>query len=193
MNGLDNNIYSIGRGPSAITASAQGFGTSIVVRGMVIDTSAGTKQAQQAADFPNGVPVASDVSMKDWMGYVYQQKPLPSNFTGVEVTVDVIDSNGNFRNIGTTTTDQTGMYSLTWKPDITGSYKVIATFHGTNGYWPSSTETTFTVEEPHPTVAPTAAPPASMTDTYVLSTGIAIIVILIIIGAAILLTLRRRP
>ena len=193
MNGLDNNIYSIGRGPSAITASAQGFGTSIVVRGMVIDTSAGTKQAQQAADFPNGVPVASDASMKDWMGYVYQQKPLPSNFSGVDVTIDVIDSNGNYRTIGTTKTDNTGLYSLTWTPDITGDFKVIATFHGTNGYWPSSTETTFAVEQPHPTVAPTAAPPASMTDTYVLGTGIAIIVILVIIGALILLTLRKRP
>lgn len=127
------------------------------------------------------------------MGYVYQQKPLPSNFTGVEVTVDVIDSNGNYRNIGTTKTDNSGLYSLTWTPDITGDFKVITTFHGTNGYWPSSTETTFTVEQPHPTTAPTTAPPASMTDTYVLGTGIAIIVILVIIGALILLTLRRRP
>ncbi len=68
MNGLDNNIYSIGRGPSAITASAQGFGTAIVIRGTVTDTSAGTKQSQQVANFPSGVPVASDASMKDWMG-----------------------------------------------------------------------------------------------------------------------------
>ena len=54
------------------------------------DISAGTTQDQQAADFPNGVPVASDASMKDWMGYVYQQKPLPTNFTGVPVTIDVL-------------------------------------------------------------------------------------------------------
>jgi hypothetical protein len=193
MNGLDNNIYSIGRGSSGITANVEGFGTSVVIRGTVIDTSAGTKQSQQVADFPNGVPVASDASMKDWMGYIYQQKPLPSNFTGVEVTVDVIDSNGNYRNIGTTKTDNTGLYSLTWTPDIPGNFKVVATFHGTNGYWPSTTETTFAVEQPHPTLAPTTAPAASMTDIYVLGTGIAIIVILVIIGTAILLTLRKHP
>jgi hypothetical protein len=193
MNGLDNNIYSVGRGPSAITAAAQDFGTSIVVRGTVTDVSAGTKQSQQAADFPNGVPVASDASMKDWMGYVYQQKPLPTNFTGVPVTIEVIDSNGNQRTIGTATTDNTGLYSLTWTPDIPGDFKVIASFDGTNGYWPSSTETTFSVEQPHATIAPTASPTASMTDTYVLGTGIAIIIILVIIGTAILLTLRRRP
>jgi PQQ enzyme repeat len=192
MNGLDNNIYSIGRGPSAITATAQSFGTSVVIRGTVTDTSAGTKQSQQVADFPNGVPVASDASMKDWMGYVYQQKPLPTNFTGVPVTIEVIDSNGNQRTIGSATTDNTGLYSLTWTPDIPGDFKVIATFEGTNGYWPASTETTFTAEQPHPTAVPTAAPVASMTDTYVLSTGIAIIIILVIIGAAILLTLRKR-
>jgi hypothetical protein len=131
--------------------------------------------------------------MKDWMGYVYQQKPLPSTFTGVDVTVDVIDSNGNQRNIGTVKTDNTGLYSLTWTPDIPGDFKVIATFHGTNGYWPSWTETSFAVEQPHPTVAPTSAPPASMTDTYVLATGIVMIVLIVIIGAAILMTLRKRP
>ena len=192
INGLDNNIYSIGRGPSAITASAQGFGTSIVIRGTVTDISAGTKQSQQAADFPNGVPVASDASMKDWMGYVYQQKPLPSNFTGVQVTIEVVDSNGNQRPIGTATTDSSGAYSLTWTPDIPGDFSVIASFDGTNSYWPSATETSFAVEQPHPTIAPTTAPPASMTDSYVLGTGIAIIVILVIIGTAILLTLRKR-
>ena len=128
------------------------------------DKSAGTTQTQQAGDFPNGVPVASDASMKDWMGYVYQQQPLPTNFTGVEVTMDVLDSNGNYRNIGTTTTDATGMYSLTWTPNIEGNYTVIATFHGTNGYWPSYSETTFNVMSSNPTTAPTAAPLQSVAD-----------------------------
>ena len=60
MNGLDNNIYSIGRGPSATTVQAPEaditLGTALVIRGTVTDISAGTKQNQQAADFPNGVP-----------------------------------------------------------------------------------------------------------------------------------------
>ena len=196
MNGLDNNIYSIGRGPSTLTVSAsrvQTIGENVVIDGTVSDISSGTKQSQQAADFPNGVPVSSDASMKDWMGYVYQQKPLPNNFTGVPVTISVIDSNGNQRTIGTATTDSSGYYSLTWSPDIAGNYKVITTFAGTNGYWPSSSETSFNVMEAHPTVAPTAAPPASNTDTYVMGSAIAIIVVVIIVGAVIVLMQRKKP
>jgi len=68
-----------------------------------MDTSAGIQQATVKADFPTGVPVASDASMKDWMGYVYQQMPLPTNFTGVQVALNVLDSNGNYRTIGTAT------------------------------------------------------------------------------------------
>ncbi len=116
FNGYDNQIYVVGRGPTSLTVTAPNnaadLGTPVVIRGTVMDVSSGTTQTQQAGQFPNGVPVASDASMKDWMGYVYQQKPLPTNFTGVSVTVDVIDSNGNYRNIGTATTDATGMYSL---------------------------------------------------------------------------------
>jgi hypothetical protein len=193
FNGLDDNLYSVGRGPSAMSVNAESFGTSIVIRGTVTDTSAGTTQTQQAADFPNGVPVASDASMKDWMGYVYQQKPCPTNFTGVPVTIDVLDSNGNYRNIGTATTDATGMFSLTWTPDIPGNFTVVATFAGTNGYWPSYSETAFAVSSPAATPTPTATPQASMTDTYVLASAVAIIIVIIIIGAVLMLTLRRRP
>ena len=100
MNGLDNNIYSVGRGPSSLTVQAPQTqitaGNKVVIQGTVMDISAGTTQTQQAADFPQGVPVSSDASMKDWMGYVYQQKPLPTNFTGVPVSIDAVDPNGNF-------------------------------------------------------------------------------------------------
>ena len=87
MNGYDQQIYSIGRGPSQLTVTAPDLaaasGQPVVIRGTVTDIAAGTQQSQQAADFPNGVPVASDASMTQWMGYVYQQMPLPTNFTGV--------------------------------------------------------------------------------------------------------------
>ncbi len=198
MNGYDQQVYSIGRGPSAITVTAPdsgvSFGTPVVIKGTVMDVSSGTKQATRAADFPNDVPVASDASMKDWMGYVYQQKPLPTNFTGVQVTVDVLDSNGNYRNIGTATTDATGMYSLAWTPNISGNYTVIATFHGTNGYWPSYSENTFAVTNaPSSTNAPTPTP-VSTADQYFLPVSIAIIIVIVIVGAVLaLLMLRKRP
>ena len=199
FNGYDGQIYSVGRGPSATTVSAPDIasplGTPVVIKGTVMDISAGTKQAQQAANFPNGVPVSSDVGMKDWMGFVYQQKPHPTNFTGVSVTIDVLDSNGNYRNIGTATTTETGTYSFTWKPDIPGDFQVISTFNGNNAYWGSYAQTSFNVMQESPTTAPTSAPPSNLATTSDLMIGIAAAVIAIIIAIAIvgLLILRKHP
>jgi hypothetical protein len=194
FNGYDNQLYCVGRGPSATTSSVSSFGGNVVIQGTVMDTSAGATQQQQAADFPHGVPVASDASMTDWMGYVYQQKPLPTSFTGVPVTIDVLDSNGNYRNIGTATTDATGMYSLTWTPDIPGDFTVVATFHGTNGYWGSYSETTFNVMEPHPTTAPAATAVPSMADLYFVPAIVGLFVLIIIVAIVIILMIsRKRP
>jgi hypothetical protein len=199
MNGLDNNIYSIGRGPSATTVQAPmtaiTAGDSVVIQGTVMDISAGTKQNQQAADFPNGVPAVSDASMKDWMGYVYQQKPYPTNAAGVEVTLDAVDPNGNFVHIGTVTSDTSGLFHYAWKtPDVPGEYTVIATFSGTNGYWASYAETAMYVQEAPP-VTPTATPISNLattTDlmTYIAAAAIAIIIAIAIVG---LLILRKHP
>jgi hypothetical protein len=194
FNGYDNQIYTVGRGPSAMSVAAQSFGTSIVIRGTVTDTSAGTTQNQQAADFPNGVPVASDASMSAWMSYVYQQQPEPTNFTGVPVTISVLDSNNNYRTIGTATTDASGMYTLTWTPDISGNFTVYANFAGTNGYWPSNAETSFAVAQaPAATATPTPTP-TSVADMYFVP-AIAGLFVVIIVGLAVLalLMLRKRP
>ena len=198
MNGLDNNIYSIGRGPSATTVTAgpkaSVFGNSVVIEGTVTDTAAGTKQTEQARRFPNGVACVSDENMGEWMGYVYQQKPFPSNCTGVPVRIDVLDSNGNYRNIGTATSDANGFYSFDWMPDIPGKYTVIAAFEGTNGYWPSYAETSFKVDPAAATPPPTEAPPQSAADMYLLPGIIGIIVTIIVVGVILaLLMLRKRP
>ena len=91
-----------------------------------------------------------------------QDKPAPTDFTGVEVTISVIDANSNYRIIGTTTTDINGFYSLQWTPDIPGKYTVIATFAGTDGYWPSKAVAAFAVDEvATPTPVPTQTPSAA--------------------------------
>jgi hypothetical protein len=195
FNGYDNQIYVVGRGPSATTVTAPdvsvSFGTPVVIKGSVMDISAGTKQNQQAARFPNGVACASDASMSDWMGYVYQQKPLPTNFAGVQVTIDVLDSNFNYRNIGSATTDASGKYSLTWTPDIAGNYTIIANFAGTNDYWPSYSENSFNVmEAPPATPTPTPAAPLPPYEMYTIGAAIAIIIAVAIVG---LILLRKRP
>jgi hypothetical protein len=197
FNGYDGQIYSVGRGPSATTVAVgpkvTTFGDNVVISGTVMDTSAGTQQSVQKADFPNGVPCASDASMTAWMGYVYQQQAEPTNFTGVQVEIAVLDSNGNHYPIGYVTTDQSGTYSLTWTPIIPGNYTVYAVFAGTKGYWPSSAETTFNVMKAAPTPSPAASPPSGLASTGTVELGIAIVVIvIIIIGAVIMLLLLRK-
>jgi hypothetical protein len=197
LNGYDNQIYCVGRGPSTTTVNAPdlaaAYGQSVIISGTVMDISTGTIQDEQSARFHDGVPVSSDVSMSDWMGYVYEQKPLPTNFTGVEVTVNVVDSNGNYRTIGTTTTDAKGFYTLQWKPDITGPYKVVTVFAGNKGYWGSSAEASFGVDEPVATATPqpTAAP--SMADLYFMPMSIAIIVLILVVGVVLMIGQRKRP
>jgi hypothetical protein len=197
FNGIDNQIYTLGRGPTALTVSAPDLsaasGQSVVISGKVTDVSSGSKQDALSARFANGVPCAADAVMGDWMGYLYQQKPLPPNFKGIDVTINVVDSNGNFRSIGTATTDATGAYNLVWQPDIAGKYTVVATFAGTNGYWPSTATAAFSVEQAHPTAAPTQAISFPPTEMYVVGMGVAIIVVIAIIGALILMAVRKRP
>jgi outer membrane protein assembly factor BamB len=197
FNGYDDQIYVVGQGPSATTVTAPNaglsFGQSAIIQGTVMDVSAGTKQTQQAADFPNGVPVASDASITSWMSYVYQQQPMPTNFTGVPVTINVVDANGNYRTIGTATTDATGTFSLTWTPDIPGSYTVTANFVGTNGYWQSSAETHFTVMQAAPTASPYPVVNLPPTEMYITAATAAIIIAIAIGFAITILVLRKRP
>jgi hypothetical protein len=199
FNAYDNQIYVVGRGPSQTTVTAPSVGvttaTPITISGTVMDISAGTKQTEQVADFPNGVPCASDASMSQWMSYVYQQQPCPSNFTGVPVTISVLDSNHNTRTIGTAMTDGSGSYSLTWTPDILGNFTVYANFAGTNAYYGSSAEAHFNAAAAGATPAPTAAPItgyATSSDlmTYMVGGVIAIIIAIAIVG---LLMLRKKP
>jgi len=197
LNQYDYQIYCYGKGPSAMTAAANPKvtveGSSAIIEGTVIDKAAGTTQHVQAARFPNGVPAVSDESMKGWMEYVYMQKPLPTDVTGVEVRIEVLDANGNYREIGTTTSDASGYYSLMWTPDIPGKYTVVATFAGSESYYGSYAETSFGVDlAPEATPEPTQAP-ASTADQYMLP-GIGIIVAAIAVVGAVLafLTIRKK-
>ena len=197
FNSYDAQIYSLGRGPSQTTVQAgpksSTFGEAVIIEGTVTDISAGTTQNEQAARFPNGVPVSSDASMKDWMGYVYQQQACPTNFTGVEVTINVVDANGNYRTIGTTTTDASGYYSYAWCPDITGKYTVTATFAGSNGYWPSYQKTAFTVLDAPATATPQATLAPSMADLYFIPAIAGLFVAIIVVGLLIALMVRKKP
>jgi outer membrane protein assembly factor BamB len=183
LNAYDNRIYAIGRGPSATTVGAEPKviveGSSVIIEGTVTDQSPGAKDT----------PAISDEDMDEWMKHLYMQFPRPTEAVGVPVTIDVIDENGNYRNIGTATSDSSGFFSYQWTPDIPGKYTVIATFAGSESYYASFAETVFGVDEaPQPTPAPTPTP-APMTDTYLTGSTIAI---LAGIAIAVFLILRKK-
>jgi outer membrane protein assembly factor BamB len=195
-NPYDGQIYSYGKGPSALTVEAPMAdivqGSGLIIRGTITDISAGATQNEQAARFPNGIPAVSDASQSAWMEYIYMQKPKPSDTTGVPVTIAVIDSNGNYRNIGTTTSDSSGAFSLQWTPDISGKYTVIAKFAGSESYWPSSSETSFAVDPAASTPSPYPVITLPPTEMYIAAAAAAIIVAVVLVGAILAMMLRKR-
>ena len=78
--------------------------TPITITGSVTDISAGAPQEAVAANFPNGLPCVSDASMPQFMEAVYEQQPMPTNITGVPVTISV-RLQRQLPNNGTTTTN----------------------------------------------------------------------------------------
>jgi outer membrane protein assembly factor BamB len=195
-NNYDHQVYAVGKGPSSTTVTSgpksSVLGSRVVVEGNVIDVSAGTKQVEQAARFPNGVPAVSDESQSMWMEYVYMQKPKPTNATGVEVIISVLDPNNNCYEVGRTASDSSGMFSLSFVPEVPGDYTVVATFEGSESYYGSFAETSLTVEDaPEATPEPTPMP-ASAADLYFLPVSIATIIAIVIVLVLLVLMFRKR-
>ena len=113
-NMYDGYMYVFGKGESATTVTAPGthitLGETVMIRGTVTDQSPG--QPDTAC--------VSDESMPEWMEYLHMQKPFPEHVTGVEVTIDVLDSNNNYRTIGTTISDPSGVFGLAFYLDLFG-------------------------------------------------------------------------
>jgi outer membrane protein assembly factor BamB len=195
----DNNIYCLGKGPSATTVSAPQnnpqLGSSVTITGTVTDqTNSGRINSAGSVDFLlKGTPAISDASMEAWMEHVFQQRPLPTNATGVPVVLTAIDPNGNYINIGNVTSDLTGAYGCNWKPQVSGTYQIIATFQGSNSYGSSFAQTYMSVSEASPTASPYPVTNLPPTETYITLSTIAIIIAIAVIGALILLSLRKRP
>ncbi|MEM1785484.1 MAG: PQQ-binding-like beta-propeller repeat protein [Candidatus Bathyarchaeia archaeon] len=162
LNTYDNCIYAFGKGPTATTVTVQDdsvkLGDTIVIKGMVIDISPGTKDYRIALRFPSGVPAIADEDMSRWMEYVYMQfPPRPTDVKGVWVKLDAINVyTGEYLDIGGTHTDSAGFYTVMWTPPKEGLWKIIASFPGSKGYWPSFAQTSIAVVAP-----PTQPTPAS--------------------------------
>jgi outer membrane protein assembly factor BamB len=184
-NRYDGNMYVFGIGKTQTTVTAPEIeivnGQKAIISGTILDLSPGQ---------PNTACVSAD-TMGPWMEYLHTQAAMPSNGTGVPISIDAVDPNNNYVHIATVTSDLSGTYSYTWTPEITGDYSITATFAGDVSYGSSWAETHATVIEAaattqQPTTTPLTMPPYEL---YTVGTGIAVIIAL----AVAVLILRKKP
>ena len=132
-NRYDGYMYVFGKGESATTVSAPQTtitaGATAVITGTILDQS----PAQL------GAACVSKESMSTYMEYLHQQRPIDGFYhnvtvTGVPISLDAIDPNNNYVNLGTVTSDEKGNFGLSWTPTIAGQYKITATFAGDDSY-----------------------------------------------------------
>ena len=194
-NTYDQLVYAVGMGPSetkvAIQDNVVSLGDRVLVTGTVMDISAGTKEERIKARFPQGVPAVSDDSMSPFMEYVYAQKDWPLDTIGVPVKIQIYNPNGEYRWIGTTTTDAQGNFAYSFIPDMEGMYAVVATFDTTKGYWGSESTTYLDVG---PAPSPSGPITPETPETPLITTEVAIVLVAAIAAIVIVtfLVLRRR-
>ncbi len=197
FNNYDNQLYCFDKGRSSTTvttAPAINNPAKVLISGTVTDQSPG----QTCLGIPAaGTPAIADESMSAWMEYMYMQQPKPTNATGVPVSIDAIDPNGNLVHLGDTTSDINGQYAFLADQSMlaagAGIYTISVTFSGSNSYFSSSAETAMAYDLPAETVTP-APVPASIADLYFVPAIVGIIIAIIAVGAVmVLLMLRKRP
>ena len=182
-------VLGIGKSKTTVAAGPKSIaqGGSIVVEGTVTDLSPASP----------GAACVSEESMGQYMSYLHLQSQLqnmlhPEAPTGVPVSIDAIDPNGEFVHIADVTSDITGYFSCAWKPDKIGKYQISAVFAGSKSYDSSLAETAVDiVAAAAPIVIPDQIQPYDYTMTIV-GVGIAVIIAVAIVGIALFFTLRKR-
>ena len=196
VSGNDGTLYVYGKGKTSTSISAPQTmipqGQSIVITGTVLDQS----PAQP------GTPCVSKDSMTINMEYLHCQMPVDGlwhneTIAGIPVSIDAVDPNGNTAHIADVVTNgYSGTFGYTWTPTIPGQYTVTATFKGDDSYGSSFAATYASVGEPQvtPTVTTNNNPVDVTTHvaTYVLAAAAAIIIAIAIVGALILLAVRKK-
>ena len=203
-------MFQLTIGKSELKQTAITIGQSVLVTGTVLDQS----PAQP------GTPAVSKESMSTWMDYLHMQMPIAGYYknvtvTGVPVSIDAVDPNGNNVHIADISSDMSGTFGYTWTPSIAGQYKITATFMGDDSYsssWaqtyaavvnaPATTPTPVVTPTPTPVATPTPTPTATAspspapnpdtgpsTDMYIIA---AAAIIIIVVAAVAALVLRKR-
>jgi hypothetical protein len=180
-------IYGKGKSATTVTIGPKTItdGETVVIEGTVLDLS-----PAQA-----GTPCVSKDSMTLQMEYLHLQQPLlglwgNETITGVPVSLDTLDPNGNYVHIDDVTTDgYSGTFGYTWEPEVPGQYTVTATFMGDDSYGSSFATTYVSVGE-----APeaTATPPPEETPDYMPMMYAILAAVIIAIVISLIALLRKR-
>jgi len=205
FNLFDNSIYCFGRGPSATTVTVDDnvipSSETVLITGTVTDqTPSGRLNVNGGTDFTlKGTPAIADEDQEAWMEYMFQQRPMPQDAKGVTVKLTAIDPNGNYQDIGETTSDLAGNFAIEWMPPVPGKYDVIATFDGSEAYGNSFDTTYFVVQGVSPSSqfmqSETGISSTQTSEVPLITTEVAIIAaiaVFCIMGAAAYLVLRKR-
>jgi hypothetical protein len=195
-NAYDATEYVFGKGKSATTVTAPDtvmpLGNGVVIKGTVMDMSPGQ---------PN-TPCVSKESMTTQMEYLHMQHPIDgiwhnATITGVPVSIDAVDPNGNTIHIADVVTNgYSGTFGYTWTPQIAGQYMVTATFAGDDSYGSSFATTYASIASPAAT--PTVTSNANLVDvttpiaTYVTTATVAIVIAIVAVGAILALMVRKK-
>ncbi len=206
LNLNDMRVYCIGPGPSSTTVQAAQVGSSgnMLIQGTVMDESPALK----------GTPAIADADQGLWAQYMIQSTIDKPNVTGVTVQLTAIDENQNTHDLGSVTSDSSGLFSLMWTPPSSGMYTIMADFNGSQSYGPSSASTAAAIAETSAPTSPTPTPTATAPTTTPTTTAspsssptaapspgglplseiyiITAVIIVIAVVAAIALILRRR-
>jgi outer membrane protein assembly factor BamB len=181
--------YCIGKGKTETSVSIQNDviakGSSALIKGSVMDLSPGQPST----------PAVSEEDMSMWMDYLHGQNATLINAApkpdGVSVSLTAVDSDGNWIDVGTTTSSMDGTYGFVWTPPEEGMYKIVASFLGSDSYW-CSYDTTFLAVGP--AASPTA--PIEPEPTHpLISTELAIaigVIAVAVIGAVAYVVYRKR-
>jgi hypothetical protein len=191
--GAGTSIYELTRATVSTPQTGLPLGASATITGTIIDQSTGAIELAKKMGYMNGVACVSDASQEAFMSYLYEQQTKPSNAIGVPVSLDALDPNGNLVHIGDTTSDLTGAYGYKWTPEIPGTYQIIAAFAGSNSYGGSSAQAYMSVSEPAPTASPIPVATQPPTEMYFALSTVAIIIAIAIVGAVVVLMLRKHP
>jgi outer membrane protein assembly factor BamB len=188
-NGYTSQLYAFSKGQTSTTVSASPKivtkGSSVIIEGSVMDLS----PAQ-----PN-TPAISDEDMSEWMEYLHMQYPMPTDATGVGVKLTAVDSDGDTHDLGYATSDMSGYFSKMWTPPDEGHYTVMATFEGTNSYYPSYAVGAVGVDPAPATDGPIEPEPTPEPEAPLISTEVAIIAavaVVAVIGIVAYWALRKR-